>query len=266
LSVSDCVEPTTTAAKVHGTGLLIVNADDWGRDRDTTDRIAECVQHATVSSVSAMVFMEDSERSAEIGRTRGVDAGLHLNFTTPFSALGCPARLSEHQGKISAYLRRNVLTRAIFHPGLTSAFEYVAAAQCDEFARLYGQAPNRLDGHHHMHLCANVVFGGLLQSGTIVRRNFSFQPGEKSLGNRLYRRFIDGRLARNHRLTDYFFSLPPLDLERLPPIFSLAGKFTVEMETHPAHPEEYKFLTGQEMFRLAQGVPIQPYSALLRLR
>ena len=35
--------------------------------------------------VSAMVFMEDSERAASIARADAIDAGLHLNFTTAFS-------------------------------------------------------------------------------------------------------------------------------------------------------------------------------------
>src|SRR6266480_4217678 len=69
-------------------GVLIVNADDWGRDAETTARIAECVVPGGVSSVSAMVFMADSERAADTARERGIDAGLHVNFTTPFSAPG----------------------------------------------------------------------------------------------------------------------------------------------------------------------------------
>jgi len=40
-------------------GVLIVNADDWGRDVQTTDRMLECLLHRSVSSVSAMVFMAE---------------------------------------------------------------------------------------------------------------------------------------------------------------------------------------------------------------
>ena len=43
-------------------GVLIINADDWGRDRRTTQSIHDCVVRKTISSASAMVFMEDSER------------------------------------------------------------------------------------------------------------------------------------------------------------------------------------------------------------
>src|SRR5436853_2735645 len=119
-------------------GLLILNADDWGRDRCTTERTLECILRGAVSSVSAMVFMEDSERAAAMARERGIDAGLHLNFTTPFSSADCPAQLAEYQRKLANYLRRHPLARVIFHPGLAAFFEYVVAAQRDEFRRLYG--------------------------------------------------------------------------------------------------------------------------------
>ena len=237
-------------------GALIVNADDWGRDHETTTRTLECIRLGTVSSVSAMVFMADSERAAAMAREHDIDAGLHLNLTTALSAPNLPAELVKHQNRLASYLRRP-LAVAVFHPGLIRSFESVVAAQIREFHRLYGTGPDRLDGHHHVHLCPNVLIGGLLPAGTIVRRNFSFMPGEKSLANRLFRRLMDRILARRHRLVDLFVSLAPLDPpERLRRIVSLARRFVVEMETHPVNPEEYRFLTGGEMFRLLGDLPI----------
>ncbi|MGH9326674.1 MAG: ChbG/HpnK family deacetylase, partial [Terriglobia bacterium] len=151
------------------TGLLIINADDWGRDRETTERILECARSGAISSVSGMVFMEDSERAAAVAREAGIDTGLHLNFTTPFSAPGCLPRLVANQRVLARYLQGYGIARAVFHPGLVRSFKYVVAAQIEEFRRLYGAEPKRLDGHHHMHLCANVLMGGLLPGGTIVR-------------------------------------------------------------------------------------------------
>jgi predicted glycoside hydrolase/deacetylase ChbG (UPF0249 family) len=238
-------------------GLLIVNADDWGRDRATTSSIADCVASGAVTAVSAMVFMEDSERAAVLARERAIAAGLHLNMTTGFSGRGCPRRLVEHQRAVAAYLRRHRLAQVILHPGLHRAFTYVVKAQLDEFRRLYGFEPARIDGHHHMHLAANVLLAGLLPAGTMVRRSFSFQPGERSLANRLYRQAIDRVLARRHRLTDFFFSLPPFEpAGRLQRIFGLARGSVVELETHPAHPDEYRYLQCGEMFRQARDVRI----------
>ena len=244
------VEPNSGRLVAPSTGVLIVNADDWGRCHENTQRTLECFLSGTVSSVSAMLFMEDSIRAAEVARARGIDAGLHLNLTTPFSQAGSPPRLIEHQHRLSRFLGRHRLAWAVFHPGLTSSFEYVVAAQLDEFRRVYGTEPNRIDGHHHMHLCANVLLARLLPAGTIVRRNFSFCPGEKGFANRLYRRALDGMLARRHHLADFFFSLPPLEpASRLRRIFSLARQFAVELETHPVNPDEYRFLTGGELLR-----------------
>lgn len=232
-----------------GGGALIINADDWGRDVQTTDRILECALLGSVSSASAMVFMEDSERAAELARGRGVDVGLHLNFTNTFSAEGCPSRLLEHQLRLRRFLLRSRLAQIFFHPGLAGSFEYVTAAQLEEFQRLYGVEPERIDGHHHMHLCANVVHGELMPAGTLVRRNFTFSPQEKSWINRFYRSSIDKRLKRRHQLVDYLFPLAPVEpVHRLNRIFGLARTAVVEVETHPINQDEYRFLTHGDLF------------------
>ena len=252
-----CDEPTHRIVPPSPTGRLIVNADDWGRDRNTTDRISECSIRGSVSSVSAMVFMEDSERAATLALERGIDAGLHLNFTTAFSSRSCPPSLARHQQDLAKRLLRHRLAQVLFYPGLMSSFEYVVAAQIEEYCRLYGAGPERLDGHHHMHLCANVLWGKLLPAGTVVRRNFSFQPGEKGLGNRLYRKAVDRTLARRHRLVNFLFSLLPLEpAGRLQRIFSLARESVVELETHPVNPEEYRILCGGEICCRIGDLPI----------
>jgi len=241
------------------TGALIINADDWGRDPMNTDRILDCVLRKTVSSVSAMVFMEDSERSAELAKKHDVDTGLHLNFTTPFSGRNVASRIAEQQREISAYLRERRANQAIFNPRLTAKFRTVVTAQVEEYERLYERPPNRVDGHHHMHLSANVLFAGLLPSGTIARRNFSFFPGEKSLVNRTYRKAMDSVLSLRHILTDFFFSLPPLEPQaRLDRILSLSSAKFVEVETHPVSNDEYEFLTNGGAERWAAGLQIAP--------
>jgi predicted glycoside hydrolase/deacetylase ChbG (UPF0249 family) len=242
----------------HAGGVLILNADDWGRNAETTDRTLDCVCSGALSSVSAMVFMEDSERAAAIAREKDIDAGLHLNFTLPFSAPGASAALMEHQRRLVRYLRRHRFAPVMFHPALTTSFEYVMKAQREEFARLYGIEPARVDGHHHMHLCANVLWGSLLPRGVVVRRSFSFRPGQKGRLNQMYRAVVDRRLARRHRVTDFFFSLPPLYPERLHEMFRLARSAAVEVETHPVNPEEHRFLAGGEIFHWIGDLRIAP--------
>ncbi len=246
----------------HGQGL-IVNADDWGRNRNTTDRTLDCWARGAISSASAMVFMEDSERAAEIARERQIDVGLHLNLTTPFTAAACSRQLVEEQQKIASCLLRHRLAQICFYPALMQSFRCVVEAQVEEFLRIYGAPPRRFDGHHHMHLCTNVLAGRLLPQGAMVRRSFSFEPGEKGLANRLYRRGLDRVIARRHRLTDFFLSLKPLQPEsRLDRIFSLARRSIVEIETHPINAEEYRFLVSGGIFRRGDARLMTSFGAL----
>jgi len=243
-------------------GRLIMNADDWGRDAHTTQCILDCVRRGTVTAVSAMVFMEDSDRAAALALEHRIDAGLHLNFTAPFTTRARVAALGEHQNRIVHYLRRHRFAQLLFNPALASSFDYVMASQLDEYRRLYGADPARLDGHHHMHLCANVLLQGLLPSGRIVRRNFTFQEHEKSLVNRTYRRLVDAALSRRQRIVDFLFTLAPLDATgRLKRIFGLAREHVVEVETHPVQPEEYRFLERGELFGWTAGLRLEPASA-----
>jgi hypothetical protein len=246
-----------------GPGLLIVNADDWGQDTDTTEYILNCVSQKAVTSVSAMVFMDDSERAAALAREHDLDVGLHLNFTAPFTACAS-TRVVESQNRIRGYLRRHRLAQVVFNPVLVRSFDDVVAAQIDEFRRLYGANPVRLDGHHHMHLCSNVVLGHLMPPDTIVRRNLSFQPDEKSYINRAYRRAVDGMLARRHRLVDFLFSLNPQSpAHRLRRIVGLARRHVIELETHPAKRDEYTFLMSGELRRCSDSVRIGPPSPVI---
>lgn len=242
-------------------GLLVVNADDWGHDRRTTQMIHDTVRRGAVSSVSAMVFMQDSDHAAAIACEEGLDTGLHLNFTTPFS--GKPSRpLAAHQEALTRHLRRHWFAKAVYHPGLTQSFEYVVTSQLEEYQRLYGHSPQSLDGHHHMHLCANVLVQKLLPAGTLVRRHFAFQPGEKSLWNRRYRAFVDRRLQRRCDTVDLLFALAPLAPERLSRIMTLAREVIVEVETHPADASEYHFLMNNHSFLDSAATLLAPRSAV----
>jgi predicted glycoside hydrolase/deacetylase ChbG (UPF0249 family)/glycosyltransferase involved in cell wall biosynthesis len=233
---------------------VIVNADDWGMRRTATDRILGCILRGAVSSASAMVFMDDSDRAAELARVHGVDAGLHLNLTDAFTAKGVPGRLREEHEKLMRYLRRGRRGMLVANPLLAGAFEYAVKAQLEEFERMYGAKPRHIDGHHHIHLCANVREQKLLPEGTTVRRNFTFAAGEKSWLNRRVRAFQDRQLARRHAMADYFFNLAPMDEARLRRLLEVAQSANVEVECHPERDAEYEFLMGDGLARLGFAV------------
>ena len=103
-----------------------------------------------------------------------------------------------------------------------------------------------------------------LPEGTMVRRNFSFRSGEKNLGNRMYRSLLDRKLARRHKLTDLFFSLPPMEPQRLRRIFDAAKDNLVELETHPVKKEEFAFLADGEIFRWIDKSSIRSFASIAK--
>ncbi len=241
--------------------MLIINADDWGRSRAETDAALRCYQGGQITSVTAMVFMADSERAAELAQENELDVGLHLNFTERFTGGRIAARLASYHTEIAGFLTRNKYSQLLYNPFLRREFSYSFAAQAEEFARLFGKSPSHIDGHHHMHLCVNLLLSNLIPADMKIRRNFSFWPGEKNRFNRAYRALVDRWLARRYRLTDYFFDLTQCIQEnKLGRVTSLAKSSNVELMTHPIVPREADYLMGDEFSELLQRLEVGGYA------
>jgi len=241
--------------------MLIINADDWGGWHSATDAALQCVQSGRITSVSAMVFMDDSERAARLASGDSLSIGLHVNFNQPFTAWrGSSAVLAAHD-RIRRFLRRSRLAQLMYHPGLRTAFRDVFLVQLDEFRRLYGREPSHVDGHQHMHLCMNMLLDNLIPYGQRVRRSFFFWPGEKSWSNRTYRRWVDRRLRQRYVVADYFFALSQcLTESRMARVLDLARTATVELMAHPEVSVEHRFLLGCEFERALRDVQLGSYA------
>jgi predicted glycoside hydrolase/deacetylase ChbG (UPF0249 family) len=240
--------------QIHEKNMLIINADDWGRNKTTTDNSLVCFKNGRITSVSAMVFMEDSQRSAELALEHGLDAGLHLNFTSKFNQSIISSKLLECQQRITAFLQKNKYYFLFYNPILKGEFHYVFNAQYEEYIRLYHKKPTHIDGHHHMHLCTNVLLQRLIPRGSKVRRNFSFTLGEKSMINRLYRSFMDRWLQRRCQCTDFFFSIEPMHKsDRLRGIVELSLVHNVELMVHPEKQDEYRYLLSTEYMEIIRN-------------
>jgi predicted glycoside hydrolase/deacetylase ChbG (UPF0249 family) len=242
--------------------MLIVNADDWGRSVAETDAALRCFRERRITSVSAMVFMQDSERAAKLAKHYEVDdVGLHLNFSEEFTDRSSPETLKEYHGRIIRFLRRNKYAQLLYNPFLRKAFAYCYQAQAEEFVRLFGKQPSHIDGHHHMHLCANVLLSNLIPAGTRLRRNFSFWPGEKSMLNRAYRMLVDRWLARRYRLVDYFFDLTQcIEGKKLDRVAALAKSSHMELMTHPVVSGEEEYLMSDEFRAILQHLETGGYA------
>jgi predicted glycoside hydrolase/deacetylase ChbG (UPF0249 family) len=237
--------------------MLIINADDFARSAAETDVALRCYQAGRITSVSMMVFMTDSDRAADLAKQTELDVGLHLNFAEPFARRSCPAKLCDHQRRLINYLMGNKYAQLVYNPFLRSAFYCSYKAQAEEFERLFEKPPSHIDGHHHMHLCANIFLSNMIPSGMKIRRNFSFWPGEKSWPNRTYRALVDHWLARTYQLTDYFFDLTQcIEQNKLGWVTSLAKSSAVELMTHPIVKAEEEYLMSDEFQIILQRLEI----------
>ena len=243
--------------------MLIINADDWGGNRTATDNTILCFKHERLTSASAMVFMEDSRRAAELAREHCLDSGLHLNFTHRFNGHVTSSSLTERQERVASFLRTSKWSLLLYNPLLRRDFTYLYRAQYDEYLRLYEKTPTHIDGHHHMHLCTNVLLGSLIPAGHRVRRSFSFFSGEKNVLNRLYRRLVDVILMRRYICADFFFSIyPHHQTARLEHIVDLAQSRNVELMVHPERTQEFHFLMSDTYFQIITAVKKGTYASL----
>jgi predicted glycoside hydrolase/deacetylase ChbG (UPF0249 family) len=244
--------------------MIIINADDFGRSVAETEAAAVLAESGPVTSVSAMVFMPDSERAAALATQMEIDVGLHLNFCERWIS-GVPRWLAIQHESLVAFFNRSQYALLVYNPRLRDAFKAVYQAQVDEFQRLYGRLPSHIDGHHHLHLCANMLVDAVIPRGFGVRRNFTFAPEEKGLVNRAYRRLVDTCLGRRYVLTDYFFSLEQCLSGRGRPlrrVVDLAKVANVEIMTHPRKSEEFDYLAGQQCVDVLGTVTKGTYAEL----
>jgi predicted glycoside hydrolase/deacetylase ChbG (UPF0249 family) len=242
--------------------MLIINADDWGRSVAETDAALTCFRQRRITSVSAMVFMQDSERAAKLAKNYQLDdVGLHLNFSEEFTDKSCWETLKEHHRRIIRFLKGNKYAQLLYNPFLRKAFAYCYHAQVKEFVRLFEKSPSHIDGHHHMHLCTNLLLSKVFPTGMKLRRNFSFWPGEKSFLNRAYRGLVDSWLARRHRLPDYFFDLTQcIHDNKLDRVMALAKSNNVELMTHPVVQAEADYLLSDEYRLMLECLEVGDYA------
>jgi predicted glycoside hydrolase/deacetylase ChbG (UPF0249 family) len=241
--------------------VLIINADDWGRSPNETELAAECFSRGRITSATGMVFMEDSERAAQLARAAKLPVGLHLNLSEPFTAQNVPPALAHSHRQVARFLKAGRYRLLLYNPCLRKAFRDVYEAQANEFQRLYGSSPTHIDGHQHLHLCANVLLGNVIPRRQKVRKNLSFWPGERTIFNRTLRKLSDRILRFRYCSTDYFFCLSNVlqdgGFERMA---GLARNALVELMVHPARAHEHSWLLSERYQKAFHGIQKGTYA------
>jgi predicted glycoside hydrolase/deacetylase ChbG (UPF0249 family) len=244
-------------------GLLIINADDWGSHPATTDAILRCYRAGRVSSVTAMVFMEDSARAAAMARAEGLAVGLHLNLTQPFAGDDTPDAVRARQGRLTRRFAHMRAMRWAYDPRISADVERCIADQLDAFEAVYATSPTHLDGHNHVHVCPNVLLSRAARRVAAARNTHSWSGRTPAAVARAVRRRA---IRRRFGSTDHLFALPAvhpaLGGEGLQPMLELARHGSVELMVHPSRAEEYEVLMSDAWRRTIEGVPLGSFADL----
>jgi predicted glycoside hydrolase/deacetylase ChbG (UPF0249 family) len=234
-------------------GLLIVNADDWGGERRSTVAIHDAFRAGRVTSTTAMVYMEDSRRAAEIARDESLPVGLHLNLTQPFTDPEVPGAVAERQRRLAAAFAGRGgdghpgtarLLRWVYDPRLAGAVRDVLSDQLERFEALYGSPPTHFDGHNYVDTAPNVFLSHALPRGAKMRNTLGRYPLDSGPG--AVARGLRQKLRRKRfHSTRYVLHITDLELPGDPRL-ALAAKSSVEVICHPDHAAEMERLMSDE--------------------
>lgn len=187
-----------------------MNADDLGLGQAETDAILDCFERGAITSATALVWMPDSVRAAELARGAGIPVGLHLNLIEPFAGPDVPAGIAETQLRVVRRLRSRRASTQLYHPTWARDFEQCIADQLARFEELYGRAPTHVDGHQHMHLALNALFSRALRPVGKCRRPVNRTALESPWRKRVARALIDPLVRVRFATTDRCVSIRPL--------------------------------------------------------
>lgn len=234
----------------NGTGLLIVNADDFGLDTANTDTILDCFRSGAISSTTALVWMRDSDRAAELAQSERIPTGLHLNLIEPYSSPDVPERVAATQRRVVERLRAGGVGPQLYHPGWSEDFGRCIDDQLSRFGELYGRAPTHLDGHRHMHLAMNALLSRALGPVKRCRRPVNRTPRESAPHKRLARSALSVLVRLRFTTTDACFSVralhPVLGGAGLDDELGRAHRSSTELYAHPGYGDELALLRSDE--------------------
>ncbi len=246
--------------------LLIVNADDFGWDDAATDLTIACFGAGQITSATAMMYMEDSDRAAELALEHDLPVGLHLNFTDRFSGASVPDPVRRRQAKACEIFGGGGmrLRSWTYDPRIQGLVEAAVGDQLERFRALYGREPTHVDGHNHVQACPNVVRAKALRGFKLRNALWSWPSTRSAMGAaRALRR---GLTARGHLSTRYFLDIA--ELYRLSPEamaerVGLARTTSVEVMGHPRFEQELEGLTSLAWEQAIAALPLGSYRELV---
>ena len=215
---------------------LIVNADDFGIDKNRTSAILECLRIGAITQTTALANMEYFPEAAKrIAAAGEIDRmGIHLNLTEgrPLTEAMRRCRFfCGSDGEFSSLFHIDCKKRFYIPHSLDGIIRDELRAQIECFLR-NGGTYMHADSHHHVHTdfsIARIVFPLLKEYGFKSLRKSRNAGAGLGLGKRLYKYVFNYFAKANFECEEYFCSFG--DLKAV--LTSLPDPSTVEVMVHP---------------------------------
>lgn len=234
---------------------IIVNADDFGRDKKTTDAIVDCFLNHKITSTTLMVVHKDCQRASFIAREIGLPVGLHLCFDEGYPVAD-PAKIPSLLNEKGAL---NLTSKNLFRGKINlRELSIELMAQIKKIGDL-GLQMTHIDSHHHLHCHPLVLpiffqFRTYLPSSLKVRIPRNLEPCSilKTYGisKYIYKISAGFFLRRFFRTTDYFTSIKSYRDSNSFQFESVLAKVprqssSIEIMCHPGELDQYLFLMNK---------------------
>lgn len=218
---------------------VIVNADDFGMDRNRTEAIRECFRNGFLTTTTLMVNMPYNEQAVVDARSDGFadNVGLHLNLTqgVPLTEniRQCP-NFCSRDGVFSGAFHRSKLSRFMLSSMEQKAVAEEIRAQMAVFCK-YELPMKHLDSHHHAHTdpsILSIVLPLAKEYGFRSVRMSRNLPAGGGVLKRMYKWIVNNRIERSGFVhTDYFGAVEAV----VKAVELLDEDCCVEIMTHPLY-------------------------------
>ncbi len=236
---------------------VIINADDFGKDRETNLAVEEAFEKGYITHPTLMVNMPAAKEAARVAKEKGFEkkVGLHLNLTEGMP-LSLPIRdnplICSSDGSFNQAFYHNTRYRLYMDSLTIRQIETEFRAQLEEFLAL-GFSDMHIDSHHHVHTNYPVYLALKGLSGdysfSYIRQSRNLYRGGSIL-NRFYKRCYNHGIKKLCRHTTALFgSYGDLEayMEGKEDIRSFFETKEVEIMVHPMYREGVLMDTDRPM-------------------
>ena len=248
---------------------VILHADDFGFDSDTTSATIELLESGALSSASIMATMPAADEAmAYAAKHPEYSFGVHMTYVDGLkpAVLGAETSLTDEYGLF--YPSNDVRKKAILFKLKIQEIVEESLAQIEK-VRVAGVKISHLDSHGHLHKFPSFLaaLSGIKKKSGIqrvrrVQNIFLQKPGLSP--TTMLNSCFDWRIANSCKTTDYFYmSANNMDTGWADAIIAqmdiLSHNAVIEVGIHPGHAD-----TDEERWRIAEYNDIKDFASKLK--